>query len=520
MKTNIFSLAIYVFVAALSLPQSSFAQIGYDNSFNGNGLFLYNEVGTQETVVATLEQPDGKVVIVLQTDYDPDEANNSRILVIRLNHDGAYDNIFGSDGKVYIDTPNSTDVPIAATLQPDDGKILIAGYQGSYKGTIYRLNPSGSFDTAFGSGGKAVIAAESVYQFRNIKLQSNGKIVVSGHGFIDSRFCYLIARFNTNGQLDNTFNAAGGTPGYHKFRTSTSSTEEDNNAGWGLAIQFDGKIVSCGFNEKYEGTVVRLNVNGTLDPSFDNDGYKILDNVPGLNRDVSLFSVVSDCNGKIVVGGYYDYSSSLNKALIMRFLSNGNSDLSFSADGYGLYGNDFGMGYGLALQCDCKYVIGGGRYLTRVKQDGTIDGFFGQINIDVESNFSPWAGTLFLGPSKIYLGGYYTAQSSSTDQGGFVLRFNNDIDCGAVSSEEMSKEIALKIYPNPVSNQFTVAVDEETQIENIRLMDQLGRVVYSNNALYPSAAEVQCDISTLSAGMYYLEVVTTEGQRTLALVKI
>jgi uncharacterized delta-60 repeat protein len=513
---NLKSLTTLFAVAMLALfaLQSASGQIGYDNTFNGNGRFTYNEVGTNENVVAVLEQPDGKVVVVGETNYDPDEANNSRIIVVRLNPNGSYDNTLGANGKVYIDTPNSTDVPNAAELQ-SDGKILISGYQGSYKGTVYRLSTNGALDNSFGSGGKAVIAAESVYEFENIKVSSGGKIVVSGVGFIGSRFSYIIARFNTNGQLDNSFNNSG----FIKFRTSTSNYEEDNGAGYGLAIQPDGKIVTCGYNEKEDGTVARLNANGTLDPTFGLGGIKYID----FTRKMYLNAIEIQNDEHILIGGTYEYSSSTNKAQILRLLPNGNFDGSWGIAGTGIgwYGNNAGIGNDMSMQCDGKVLIGGSTQLFRVNTDGMLDPSFA-INGEFSFTFDYYPNweTLFFQRNKIYLAGGYYQQSGFADQGGFVARFNTDISCGTTPIEEVESEISITLYPNPVRDLLTIQLDNETEVQTISLIDNTGRLILSNDQFYQNDYSWQYNMALLPAGTYFVIVVNAQGRRVMPVVKI
>ena len=370
-------------------------------------------------------------------------------------------------------------------------------------------------DNTFGVSGKAQITAESGYYFFNIKLQTDGKIVVSGRGFVGNYSSYIIARFNASGQLDNTFNSSG----YNKFRTSTLSTEEDDGAGYGLTIQSDGKIVSCGFDEKENGTIVRLNANGTLDQAWGYNGARIVD----FTRDLFLYSVIIDCDGKIVVGGTYDYSSSLNKAIILRFFQNSNFDNSFNSVGFNWYGNDFGIGYEVALQCDCKYLIGGSDYLARVKSDGTIDqAFANNGHFDILFDFYPSSQrSIILNANKIYLSGYYYAQSAFVDKGGFIMRLNNDINCGTVQADDLEKSISIVINPNPVVDVITIQLnDDDNEIIDVSITDNLGRMIISNDKFYSVDYGLQCDMAMQPRGAYFVVVTTARGRRVLPLVKV
>ena len=77
----------------------------------------------------------------------------------------------------------------------------------------------------------------------------------------------VVARFNSNGSLDNTFDSDGKQQTYIGTETK----------GGGLAIQGDGKILivaGCKFdnNPDYDITLSRYNINGALDFSFSTDG--------------------------------------------------------------------------------------------------------------------------------------------------------------------------------------------------------------------------------------------------------
>jgi uncharacterized delta-60 repeat protein len=71
-----------------------------------------------------------------------------------------------------------------------------------------------------------------------------------------------IARLNTDGSLDTTFNAGGSG-----FTLSTI-----RNIGSDMHVQPDDKIVAVGMFTHYNGTsskgIIRLNANGTIDTSF------------------------------------------------------------------------------------------------------------------------------------------------------------------------------------------------------------------------------------------------------------
>ena len=196
--------------------------------------------------------------------------------IARLNTDGSSDTTFntrtGANGAVY------------CTAIQSDGKIIIGGlftyYNGTARNYIARLNTNGSLDTTFNPGS----GADSCVRFSSI--QSDGKIIIVGDftNYNGTRK-YAAARLNTDGSLDTTFN-----PGL----------ETNINPGTGpycSAIQSDGKIIFGGGTFRLNGTQVkdlaRLNTDGSLDTTFTGAG-------PGL-----IFCIAIQSDGKIVIGGWF-----------------------------------------------------------------------------------------------------------------------------------------------------------------------------------------------------------------------
>jgi len=138
----------------------------------------------------------------------------------------------------------------------------------------------------------------------------------------------------------------------------------------GLALQPDGRILIGGFFNSVGGTpranLARLNVNGTLDETFDGAGA------------VALNSIHVLPDGKIL--------SRNNSGALSRYLPNGENDPAFQV-GVG------GQIYGVAVQDDGKIVVGGlftdisgppRQNLARLLPDGAIDPSF-DPGLDLDS---------------------------------------------------------------------------------------------------------------------------------------
>jgi len=106
-----------------------------------------------------------------------------------------------------------------------------------------------------------------------------------------------LARYNTNGSLDNTFGTGG---------TVATNLGCANASGSSFAIQSDGKIVVggyCGIFPNYDFALTRYNINGTLDNTFGNGGSVI---TPILSEGDQGFAVAIQNDGKILLGGITD----------------------------------------------------------------------------------------------------------------------------------------------------------------------------------------------------------------------
>ena len=132
---------------------------------------------------------------------------NSTQNLVRLNPDGSVDTSFTP-------TPNGI---VSALLIQTDGKILVAGgftnIDGVNNAYLARLNPDGTLDTAY--------APQPNLQVLSLELQPDGKILVGGDfGMLTptgatstSAFNYM-ARVNTDGTIDTTFNPDLNSPVY------------------------------------------------------------------------------------------------------------------------------------------------------------------------------------------------------------------------------------------------------------------------------------------------------------------
>jgi uncharacterized delta-60 repeat protein len=142
-----------------------------DPDFDGDGRVTLPGGGS---VNAILVQPDRNILVA------GNAAGNLAMTVTRLTPNGSIDTSFGTGGTATIDFGTLDDIAGGAALQPD-GKIVVAGYtQASEDVAVARLNPNGTPDPSFGTGGKATVDFGAATFGFAVALQSNRRIVVAG----------------------------------------------------------------------------------------------------------------------------------------------------------------------------------------------------------------------------------------------------------------------------------------------------------------------------------------------------
>jgi len=109
------------------------------------------------------------------------------VQVTEFNADGSVDTAFSSPPFVFNTQTPGRESPAAITVAPD-GKIVVAG--GSFRGTsvfgVARLNPDGSLDTSFGSGGSVTTNFQGDDIAHAVLVQPNGDIVAAGDSINNS----------------------------------------------------------------------------------------------------------------------------------------------------------------------------------------------------------------------------------------------------------------------------------------------------------------------------------------------
>ncbi len=299
---------------------------------------------------------------------------------------GALDNTFGIDGIVTTEFHLSFGEATSVAIQAD-GKIVAAGYS-NYDFVVARYNAEGTLDNSFGDGGATIIDfGPNDARANALVIQQDGKIVATGsYGFQSPGippYDFALARVNIDGSLDTSFGDGG------KVITSIGTNDNANS----IALQPDGKIVTAGKSGN-NFALVRYDTFGNLDDNFGFGGVVITDFGGGDEAK----SVIVQPDGKIVAAGRVNG----NDFALARYYENGILDDSFGSGGIII--TDFGGAAGASsviLQPDGNIVAvghtGGHFALARYKAEGILDTSFGSGGLTITNvGGAAWANSVKL----------------------------------------------------------------------------------------------------------------------------
>jgi uncharacterized delta-60 repeat protein len=377
-------------------------------------------------VESVLPQPDGKVLVCGNfTSFN----GSPRGYIARLMPDGSIDTSFMAHPSYWVRH---------MALQTD-GKIIIGGFfktvDDQPRNLIARLNPDGSLDPTFNPGVGAngtlsvsIVGNADPFVFQSA-VQPDGKILITGNFTTYNRATANgIARLNTDGSLDTTFQMGSGFDRW----------------GRALLIQPNGQIVVTGWFNNYNGRsynhLIRLNSDGTADPTLN----------AFFGDQTSVYQAVQVAGGKYVVTGHSLMPGNFDER-IRRLNPDGSVDTTFKASADEKVES-------LLVQADGKLIIGGyfgvvdGKHITglaRLNPDGTLDETL-KASID---NFV-WT-VAFAKDNKLLLcGGFWSIDGES--RVGVARLFS--ASTGSITPVPTPTPTSVRVSGKWAQNKFTLSV--------------------------------------------------------------
>jgi uncharacterized delta-60 repeat protein len=335
-----------------------------DTTFNATGV-LAPQAQDQSFANALVIQPDGRIVIAGALSNVA--SGGVQFYVERINPDGSPDTSFGSGGAVSIRPGRVDGEAHAVALQPD-GKLVVAGTafgSGNLRDQfgLARYNPDGSLDASFGTAGSLTTSVgPGGSEARGVALQPDGKIVAAGtafaNGLTDDDFA--LVRYNVDGSLDSSFGVGGvTTTDFGSLEPGQLAPFDHANA---IAVQPDGRIVVVGTTGGLatDFAIARYNPDGTLDVTFGLGGLATSRVAGG----AQAFAVGIQPDSRILLAGNGGATTAGEPFVLARHNLDGSVDVGFGSGGQVRAGFEGGASgaRAVAIQADGAIVVGGSGY--------------------------------------------------------------------------------------------------------------------------------------------------------------
>lgn len=246
-----------IIVARLNTDGSVDESFGQSEDGTPNG-FVATSLGQgDDTATALVLQADGKIVVAGNRIA---EDGSSNMIVARYDAAGLPDATFGASGDdgtpegfVNISLGDGNDVARDVALQAD-GKVVLVGdsvtADGSSNFVLARLNADGTPDDSFGAaedgtpnGFVSTSLGEGNDFATGLAVQGDGKLVVTGYHQEGGSTNIAVARYDANGDLDQTFGTADDGTENGVVNISLGDGDDMGNA---IAMQGDKLVVVAG----------------------------------------------------------------------------------------------------------------------------------------------------------------------------------------------------------------------------------------------------------------------------------
>jgi uncharacterized delta-60 repeat protein len=311
----------------------------------------------------------------------------------------------------------------------DRGRGILGGdftaVNATVRGGVARVNTDGTLDPSFdsGAGADGFVGAVAI-------LPDDRVLIAGGFGSVDNISRRGIARLNQNGSLDASFDPGAGLDGPI----------------FAISVLPDTRILIAGdfttYNNVARRSIARLNADGSLDTTFD----------PGEGPGGPVHALAQQPDGRILIGGSFSFVGDFPLLGVARLNPDGAVDLTFSP----ISGADDTV-YTLALQNDGRIIAGGAfstydgeprQGIVRINADGSLDPSFNPgtgvdglvYSVDLDNNgqaliggdFSSYNGSARNNLARLYTNGTLDTtfmdnhyNSAAPGPNGFVATVNS-----------------------------------------------------------------------------------------------
>lgn len=384
-----------------------------------------------------------------------------------------------------------------------DGKILVADKEcvappSCWGSKVLRLHENGLMDNAFADSiifhnpvVDMAILPDSSFIVAVGKVSNGGNVSAPSEG---------ILKYDYSGILDTTFHF-------------TKPDVYDPNV---IRLQPDGRIIVGGRlgTQLNDSTyhffgITRLNTNGSIDSSFSAP-------VVGSVLDIEILS-----DNRLLIGGAFSVEGYSDISDLTILGEDGTIDTTFVSE------VEFNKVY--QVECDSaetiwvgclNYVGSASRSLVRLAPDGSIDESFdiGDGFRDAYDHYAldSWVEDLILQTD----GAFIATGKFGTVLGQASRSYARLTVAGYVGIDEAENDFPLLIYPNPATTNLTI--ESRTPLAQVWVRDLAGRPSIHHPLVADGTQDdrVVIDLIGLPSGIYLVEVLTQNGQRSVQKVVV
>lgn len=516
---------LYAATALAAAPVMAQFSGNIDPTFGTSGTLWYTGAGSTSEITKLVFDENSESIYFSGSVY----SGGFNATIVKSSLDGDLDGDLPS-GTISFDPFIGLDDQFQSVAIQTNGKMVAAGYSiigpGHSAVVVARFNTDGEFDPTFNGGSAIILEGDGLDFATDVAIQADGKIVIIGVHQVDvSDFNLFFVRLNSDGSFDATFGLGG-------------IQVVDSYAGIELFSSFtileSGKMLAVG-QAGTDVLMVQLDIDGNFDSSFSGDGilnFKV-NSLPSEGK-----KVIELADGNLLLAGNNSSDEDGTNGFVIKMDATGS--FSFDFDGIdGILGLKFEEGIGLdttfILQ-DMEILENGqilvvGDYQTDVQNialvlinpDGALDTDFGTEGLR-EYNLSE--GDLPNIHSQIELNSngqvFLAAKVINGELADIVtVRLTGDI---AGIDDETSSFIELSAFPNPTTSALSLDLTLDVAQEiSISIVDISGQLLSMTSNQYVQAGttivNLTDDFSILPSGMYWINVITTQGSATIPVVK-
>lgn len=467
-----------------------------DSSFNGTGLLvLPNVVANPQTyntgvnnLTAVAIQTDGKIIAAgnLLTDAT---STNGNICLVRILADGTLDNSYGVNGRIVHSNINTgRDDVRAAQIQPDNKIVLlIGGMAASYQSniTLARFNTIGNLDPSFNGNGYSIFnsAPASDEYVRKMKLQADGKIVVLSSNYSSTYTRHVVARFKSNGVIDSSFNGNGRFFFPDLYYADAMDVDTADN------VYLSGKYFNYLYSGSYDTCYIKcIKSNGVEDytiasPASDAYQYTLSGS--------QILDMLVRPDGSLLVAGSSgsDYSRDYTLLQFRRGTAFPVNDYRFTANA---------AGHNINITW-------------RGANESNVLAYVVEVLAPNARSFEAIHSTRAFDNTN----SFYRHEMVNVPEGVYLIRIKIVSKDGSYKFTRVERvtiitDAVLSVLPNPVAVNVVIGISGSAKIATIKVEDMQGRIVriYSNI----NSNSFTSSFSNLPTGSYVIQVTDTTGK--------